>query len=271
MPRTFALSPEVRTILSQATITADRVTLPPGQLERSLYAQVNKALEAAGGTWNRKAQAHLFTTDPRAYLAAMLDSAEGTQLQRKQSVLQAFWTPPALARRMVALAEIGPGTTVLEPSAGSGHLVNAVTQHEPDAIVLGIEIDPTYAEQLASQGHNIRQADFLTVAPHEYCPFDAVLMNPPFAKGAEVRHVRHALQFLRPGGRLLAILSAGITYRTDRAYADLRDILTNAGASIEPLPSGTFREAGTDVSTVLVSLTMPPLQQHANGVQMALF
>ena len=36
---------------------------PYEQLDRNMYQRTNKVLEAAGGKWNRKAQAHLFDDD----------------------------------------------------------------------------------------------------------------------------------------------------------------------------------------------------------------
>jgi N12 class adenine-specific DNA methylase len=57
----------VRDVLEQGWVMTDRVFLPD-DLDRKLYQQVNKALESAGGVWNRKAKAHLFSGDPRPFL-----------------------------------------------------------------------------------------------------------------------------------------------------------------------------------------------------------
>lgn len=42
---------------------------------------------------------------------------------------QLFPTPPPLARRMVALADIRPEHFVLEPSAGTGNLLRAIGRY----------------------------------------------------------------------------------------------------------------------------------------------
>jgi hypothetical protein len=63
-------------------------------------------------------------------------------------------------------------------------------------------------------------ADFLTVDPAELCmrfgqgPYDRVFMNPPFAEHADIRRVTHALDFLKPDGLLVAVMSAGAEFRT---------------------------------------------------------
>ena len=45
---TFKISDAVRDVLARSVITATSVRLPPGQLNRKLYEQVNKTLEGAG-------------------------------------------------------------------------------------------------------------------------------------------------------------------------------------------------------------------------------
>lgn len=74
-------------------------------------------------------------------------------------------------------------------------------------------------------------------------------MNPPFANGADIAHILHARRFLAPGGRLVAICAGG-----PRQAAKLRPLVEACGGEWEPLPAGTFKDAGTGVSTVLLTL-----------------
>ncbi len=83
-------------------------------------------------------------------------------------------------------------------------------------------------------------------------------MNPPFSNGADIAHVTHAIQFLAPGGRLVAILSAGVSFRTDKTHTAFRALLEAHNATTEPLPADTFKDSGTSVNTVLVHLRLPP-------------
>jgi len=46
-------------------------------------------------------------------------------------------------------------------------------------------------------------------------------MNPPFADGADVKHIKHALHFLERDGRLVALCAAG-----PRQQAELRPLAT---------------------------------------------
>ena len=84
-------------------------------------------------------------------------------------------------------------------------------------------------------------------------PFDRIVMNPPFSKGADIAHVRHAFDhYLKPGGRLVAIMSEGPFFRQDRAATDFRNWLHQQGGDAEPLPAGSFRDSGTGVNARIV-------------------
>ena len=72
-------------------------------------------------------------------------------------------------------------------------------------------------------------------------------MNPPFAKGADIKHIRHALQFVKPGGRLVALCANG-----PRQQRELEPI----ASTYEPLPEGSFKSSGTSVRVVLLTFDM---------------
>lgn len=55
----------------------------------------------------------------------------------------------------------------------------------------------------------------------------------------------------RAAGALLAVMSAGVTFRQDKRTAALREVVEASG-TIEPLPEDSFKESGTAVRTVLV-------------------
>ena len=162
---------------------------------------------------------------------------------------QLFPTPPSLAARMVELAEIQPGMCVLEPSAGTGNLAKAIRSAVPGAHLDLIEIDPRLCSILQASGFEVSCCDFLAasmpVCPDSEDGHDCVLMNPPFSKGQDVAHILHALKFLKPGGRLVALCAAG-----PRQQAELRPLAT----TWEELPGDTFAGQGTGVRAILLTV-----------------
>lgn len=221
-----------------------------GQLDRALYADVNKVLVALGGKWNRKAGAHVFDGENAgdAIEQALLT---GSYTRSKQDFGQ-FDTPWNLAEHAVGIAGVGHGDRVLEPSAGIGRLASVARKAGAD--VRCVEIDPKRVEALAADGFDVDHGDFLAVVPEEGDLVDKVVMNPPFAKGADVLHVRHAYDFLKPGGKLVAIMSPGFTYRQTRPFTDFLGFVRDLGGVVEKLPDGSFLESGTGVSTVMLSI-----------------
>ena len=157
---------------------------------------------------------------------------------------QLFPTPPDLAERAVELAEIEPSHRVLEPSAGTGRLVDALGA-VPGAKVVAVEISPTIADNLrlrSNTKHEVRCADFLE-CNGDLGKFDRIVMNPPFERGADIKHIKHALGFLKPGGRLVAICANG-----PRQQEQLKPLASHW----EELPSGTF--SGTGVNAALLAI-----------------
>jgi len=267
MANSVNVPPAVRDVLSRATITSDRVVLPPEQLERKLYEQVNKVLAAAGGKWNRKAAAHLFKHDPRKALGLAVDS--GTIVNTK-NVLQAFYTPLELADLLVEKVDLQPGERVLEPSCGGGALIAAVLRRQPAAIVHAIDIEEAAIFESAALVSSYQQAgivpsglqvklvtvDFLEVEPSPI--YDVVVMNPPFTKDQDIAHVRHAWAFLRPGGRLVSVMSKGWTWPGgSKKRQDWARFVGAQRGEVETVDAGAFKASGTMVETVIVLLRKP--------------
>jgi predicted RNA methylase len=245
--RARTIEPEVLAVLAAGTCDGTQFVLPPRQLDRKLYARTNQVLEALGGKWNTRAKAHLFGEPCQARIEAAVDT--GTFVRPDD--MGWFPTPAPLAARVVELAGIDKGMRVLEPSAGEGAI--AAEARKRGAEVACFEIDGARVAALMQRfgdDGRITQADFLQTTPAPI--FDRCVMNPPFARRADVHHVLHALKFLKPGGRLVAIMSAGVSFREDALTRDFRALCT----SIEALPEGSFRSSGTDVNTVLVMLTV---------------
>lgn len=150
-----------------------------------------------------------------------------------------FPTPRKIVEQMIELAGLEPGMTVLEPSAGKGDIARAVIK--AGCSVSCVEMNYSLFEHIREQGFTVQCRDFLTMEPGDL--FERVLMNPPFERGVDENHVRHAFTFLKPGGRLVAI-TCSTTGTKLEGWAD----------EIIPLPAGSFAnsERSTNVNTCIV-------------------
>lgn len=240
------------------------------QLDRPTYQKVNKVLEALGGVWNRKAKAHVFDGIDAAVVIG--DAVSTGEYIDEKKEYQFFETPPELARKVVEVANIRKGMTVLEPSAGKGALARAA--RKVGGLVECVELNEKMATALIHEGFPVSTGDFLAEdlpargtmkeagKPERWVDerVDRVVMNPPFARGQDMMHVRRAFQWLKPGGVLVAITSSGWTFRSDRKAVEFREWLESEemqpkiGVLHYALPDDAFKASGTMVRARLIRL-----------------
>ena len=179
-------------------------------------------LAAAVECFDTLLQSAVIPPDPNAI--RLRDMLYRAQMMQKGDIQ---FTPPELAKRLVALAGVGKDSRVLEPEAGIGNIADAakeVTDH-----VDCIERMTDFCEILKLKKHNVIGNDLLTA---ETAPiYDAVVMNPPFSE--ECEHIKRAFDFLRPGGSLVAVCSSSIQWKSTRKYEQFRDWLSEHTHSID--------------------------------------
>lgn len=242
---------EVLNVLSNAETNGILLKLV-GQLDRALYTRTNKVIEAAGGKWNRKAGGHTFEIDAADAMDQIILTGQVVSIKTKAQQFGYFPTPAGVAARVIECARIERGMRLLEPSAGKGGL--AYPAAAAGAIVDCIELMDANFAALAgdSKFNSVQRADFLSIEPA--ASYDRVAMNPPFDKQADIRHVLHALKFLKPGGLLVSVMASGLVFRDNKLTTDFRALIAERDGDIEALPEGSFKESGTGVNTVIVTI-----------------
>ena len=149
------------------------------------------------------------------------------------------------ARRPERWAPFGCWSRQPEPASLSGPLRNGSARYhghrdsQPLAEALGAE----NLRQLKAggRGFTVTCADFLE-CNGDLGEFDRVVMNPPLTTSA-IKHIEHALIFLKYGGRLVAICAYGPRQR--------EKLMPEATEWID-LPEGLFVAAGTNVNAAIV-------------------
>lgn len=215
------------------------------QLERKLYVKTNKVLTALGGKWNRKAKAHIFDTDPRPALGIVIAN------EQMDIVKDGFYpTPRPVGIVMAKMADIQPGMDVLEPSAGTGALIEAIFEVQPRCRVFAIEINDGRREKLIRDGYNVVDRDFF----HHTVLYDRVVQNPPFENFQDIAHALHAYDCLRPGGILISVIGEGAFFRNDRKALEFRAWLDGHDHETRVLEQDAFHESGTDARARIVKV-----------------
>ncbi len=166
-----------------------------------------------------------------------------------------FPTPRPVVDRMLSEADVRPGMKVLEPSAGKGDIADAARDKGAD--VTAVELHPELRSILDAKGHEVGGFDFLSYRAG-LGQYDRVVMNPPFERGQDIEHVRHAFEMLKPGGRLVSLMGEGSFFKQDANSVHFRDWLDNVHGTSEKLDPGSFtgkdsfRQTGVAARMVVV-------------------
>jgi hypothetical protein len=151
-----------------------------------------------------------------------------------KNVIDQHFTPPELAACLVNLLDKG-AKRVADFAVGQGSLLSAASARWPSASMVGTDIDPSLIRQLRSTWPkwSVGRCDFLTTTSRQHSPVlktierevDLILLNPPFSYRGGARQtvtlgetdvtctvapafIAESLRYLKPGGRLAAILPA---------------------------------------------------------------
>lgn len=194
-----------------------------------------------------------------------------TNRSGEKDAMQQFSTPPAYAYLANWVAQPGPGDVMLEPSAGTGNL--ALHGALSGSRVVGNELSKRRAELLgqlpiervlnedAEQLHNILPTvmqDKPTV----------VVMNPPFSRaahrlgdkmvvGTDTKHIDAALKTMADGGRLVAIVGAGL-HGPSKTFSRWLDGLPWSVKAAVEMERDVYRGYGTTFPTRLLVIDKVP-------------
>jgi predicted RNA methylase len=238
-------------VASNVAIYQPEETIP----DWSLLKDVMRALGGSWKTGGKKAKGGFrFADDVDAAEIVRLAVATGEILDARAA--EFFETSDALADELVAYLNVEAFGRYLEPSAGKGAIAQAILRVSPGANVSCVEAFPPHRKALEEQGLELIGEDFLRLSPDDVTQFDGIAMNPPFGKQADIHHILWASKFLKTGGRVAAIASAGVAYRDDRLSREFRAWVESNGGTITDNPDGSFLHAGTGVRTVMVRVTI---------------
>lgn len=247
---TTALNDRQRELLSLVAVEGN-IARFTSQERITDWALLKKVLLTLGGEWKGgKTQGFLFPANVNGFDRVEHAKATGEILDPRLAGF--FPTPSELGQVLIDMAHLRPGNRVLEPSAGQGALADLIVLNCPSVDLQLCELLDDNVVVLEKKGYIVTARDFLKTATMPF--FDAVIMNPPFARAADIEHVTHAVEFLKQGGIVCAIMSAGVRFREDKKATAFRALVERMGGSISDNPEGSFLVSGTGVRTITVAL-----------------
>lgn len=107
---------------------------------------------------------------------------ERAMIGRRSDGLDFFPTSEAVVDAMLEAAEIAEGMGVLEPSAGMGHIADAIREKtgvEPDVV----ELSGERRELLQAKGYHLAGDDFMAMQPRTFYTFGDIFQAPDGTKG----------------------------------------------------------------------------------------
>lgn len=238
----------VEEILMHCTLENNIMKLPQVQFNKKSYAEAKKWIEEAGGSWQGgKVQGFTFPFNAERVFNIL---HEGKRCNLQQE-FQFFATPPEVADWLVMLAGgVHEDEKVLEPSAGTGAIIDAIHRSCKDLVVDCFELMPENKELLSKKSNiNILGDDFTT---YDLGLYDKIIANPPFSKNQDIRHVKRMYEHLNNGGTVAAIMSCHWKIASEKECADFREWLKDVHAKICDIEEGSFKQSGTGIETTAV-------------------
>lgn len=123
------------------------------------------------------------------------------QKVQRSHIWDFYPTPQSVIDKMFEFVPFSPGMKVLEPSAGLGAISLALRDKGIECDCF--ELSPLLQLALTKMAFRVLGSDFLAATP--IAVYDLVIANPPFSNLGVTRHTLHAMDFLKPGGRLITL------------------------------------------------------------------
>lgn len=189
-------------------------------------------------------------------------------------------TPENLINKMLCDIDFKMIHSILEPSAGSGNIVEAIkkkekfyssTYNKVNYDIDCIEADQNLQSILKGKNFRVVYNDFLTYDTMK--EYDIIIMNPPFSNGC--KHLLKALEMQqRNGGAIVCLLNAETLKNpctNDRQY--LQRKLTEYNAKVEFIQDAFMdAERKTAVEIALIKVQLPEVKRKSfilDGLQKA--
>ncbi len=229
-------------LLKQFEASGEVINLPSFKLDRELYLEVKAIIESYGYKYVAGAKKRFEKKDANAVedLKNMINGVSIVDAQKKYD----FYPTPEKIVNMAQkwLNHDGIGR-ILEPSCGLGNLVSGL-----ENFVDAIELNPDCINELNNKNIKVIHDDFDTF--ESTMKYDYIIMNPPFSKYRDAKHILKAYDMLNVGGTLIAVASGGLMTRNDKISKQVTSLINDSFKFSDK----EFKNVGTNIDTILIKI-----------------
>lgn len=144
-------------------------------------------------------------------------------------------------------------------------LAMAISRLSPASMTL-VEPDAQSANALIRQGFRPIEKDITEIGLRALKRFDVIIGIPPFGKTRDLEAVTSLMRFLKPGGVLCAITTAGWQYGADPVRMRFREQFSTLGMKTFPhYPEDAFCSLGIVTPTVMIRHDEPACRPRSRN------
>lgn len=112
-------------------------------------------------------------------------------------------TRKLVIEQMLFGININDNSLILEPSAGSGNLVEGILRKNKNVTIHCAELNKELRNTLIDKGFVVIGNDFLNINPNPI--YDYVIACPTYKNNVDIIHIMHMFDFLKNGGTLISL------------------------------------------------------------------
>jgi SAM-dependent methyltransferase len=151
-------------------------------------------------------------------------------------------TREIVVEQMLTNTRFSDGNSILEPSAGSGDLVEGIIKYADgiDISIDVIELNRELRNTLKSKGFNVVGEDFLKFNTDKR--YDYIIACPTYKDNVDLQHIMHMYGFLKSGGQIISLTHPVWTVKNSDLQVEFRKWLADKKYSLKMLVDNSYVE-----------------------------
>jgi len=152
--------------------------------------------------------------------------------------------------------EFNNETSILEPSAGKGKLIDRLFDQyildQNKIKITCVELNKECCDVLKNKGYNTYNQDFLQFNPNE--KYTRIIACPPFKNNIDLEHIKHMYQLLNYKGIMVSLTSPHWITNNEENHIQFRQWLEGKEYYFKMLPDNSFMEKNKTQPTGILKI-----------------